>query len=134
MEENGHAPSGVTCKRGIDLMAFLNWLATRWGRDTPAPERLPSVAPPSRAPLHVPDEYLALYKYLEHRYASNVVLTFAEMESLLGFSLPESAHTRADWWAGECSAHDRHAETWTVAQRKATPNLVARTVAFERLT
>jgi len=84
--------------------------------------------------LRVPDEYLALYRYLEHRYASNVVLTFAEMESLLGFSLPESARTRADWWAGELSPQDRHAETWTVAHRRATPNLVARTVTFERLT
>ena len=36
----------------------------------------------------VPNEYLSLYTYLEHRFASTVVLTFEQMEALLGFSLP----------------------------------------------
>ena len=35
--------------------------------------------------------YLLLYKYLENRYANMVVLTFAEIEDLLGFALPDQA-------------------------------------------
>jgi len=39
----------------------------------------------------VPAEYLSLHKYLENRYADTVVLTFSQIEDLLGFVLPESA-------------------------------------------
>ena len=77
--------------------------------------------------------YVALYTYLEHRYASNVVLTFAEMESVLGFALPTPARRERDWWTGPSDDLDRHSESWTVACRTATPNLVAGTVAFERV-
>lgn len=43
---------------------------------------------------HVPREYRALYSYLDHRYASVVVLTFEQIEALLGFALPGAARTR----------------------------------------
>jgi hypothetical protein len=79
----------------------------------------------------VPAEYLSLYTYLEHRYASIVVLTFEQMEALLGFALPASACTEPDWWTAPAVA-GRHCAAWTGAGRTATPNLVARTVAFER--
>ena len=42
--------------------------------------------------------YLLLYKYLENRYADTVVLTFAEIEDLLGFALPEQARLQREWW------------------------------------
>ena len=42
---------------------------------------------------HIPREYRALYAYLEHRYASVVVLTFEQIEGLLGFALPTPART-----------------------------------------
>jgi len=73
--------------------------------------------------------YLPLYAYLEHRYASLVVLTFEQMEALLGFALPEAARLEPGWWTD--TAADRNA--WTVAKRTATPNLPARNVAFERI-
>jgi hypothetical protein len=41
----------------------------------------------------VPREYRAFDTYLEHRYASVVVLTFEQIEALLGFALPTSART-----------------------------------------
>jgi hypothetical protein len=77
--------------------------------------------------------YVALYTYLQNRYASNVVLTFEQMESLLGFALPAPAWTERDWWTSPADDTDRHSDAWTVAERTATPNLSARTVAFERL-
>jgi hypothetical protein len=92
-----------------------------------------AVVPGQPAPPHVAAHYLALYTYLERRYASNVVLTFEQMEALLGFALPARATTERDWWTSPTSDGDQHSEAWSVAQRTATPNLSARTVAFERL-
>jgi hypothetical protein len=39
-------------------------------------------------------EYRPLYTYLEHRYASVVVLTIEQIEALLGFDLPGPASLR----------------------------------------
>ena len=36
-------------------------------------------------------EHSLLYKYLENRYANTVILTFAEIEDILGFALPDPA-------------------------------------------
>jgi hypothetical protein len=84
-----------------------------------------------RTAPHVPAEYLSLYKYLEHRYAYIVVLTFAQIEALLGFALPAPARTEPEWWTG-VAASMRHSAAWTGAGRTAVPNLMARTVTFER--
>ena len=114
-------------------MRFFAWLTARWGDVTLAPERQPSVVPAPHSKPRVPVEYMALYSYLEHRYASMVVLTFEQIESLLGFPLPDLARTEQAWWTGETLPAARHGETWTLARRRATPNLRAQTVAFERL-
>ena len=112
-------------------MTLLAWIS-RW-RTTSVPERRTAVVPVQRPQPRVPAEYLALYTYLEHRYASTVVLTFEQMEALLGFALPEPARTERDWWTGSALRTGAHSDAWTVAKRTATPNLSARTVAFERL-
>jgi hypothetical protein len=91
-----------------------------------------AVTPTDRSRLRVPKEYLPLYHYLEHRYASLVVLSFEQIESLLGFTLPQAAITDRAWWTRD-SAIDPQTETWRVTGRLATPNLLARNVAFERL-
>ena len=80
----------------------------------------------------VPAAYLSLYTYLENRYASIVVLTFEQMEALLGFALPVSASTEPDWWTGAAVPAHPYPAAWTGARRTAVPNLIARTVTFER--
>ena len=80
---------------------------------------------------HVPREYRALHTYLEHRYASVVVLTFDQIESLLGFALPTSARTDREWWTNMVQTQ-RHSAAWTGAGRTAAPNLGAGTITFER--
>lgn len=80
---------------------------------------------------HVPREYWALYTYLEHRYASVVVLTFEQIEALLGFALPGPARTEREWWTDIVDTQ-RHSAAWTAAGRTAAPNLGAETIAFER--
>ena len=75
-----------------------------------------------------------LYEYLEHRYADVTVLTFAQIEDLLGFGLPQLARTYDAWWTPGATNEEGtpHADAWTLAGRTATPNLQARTVTFER--
>lgn len=84
----------------------------------------------------VPAEYLSLHKYLENRYADTVVLTFVQIEDLLGFALPESAYREPGWWANGDADETRSAQSrsWTQASRTATPNLLAHTVSFMRST
>jgi len=79
-------------------------------------------------------EYQWLYQYLERRYAVTVVLTFAEIEDLLGFTLPDVARLRQDWWtnADPGLGRSHYSHSWIVAGRTATPNLLAQTVVFER--
>ena len=81
-------------------------------------------------------EYWLLYKYLRDRYADCVVLTFVEIEDLLGFSLPDSARREGKWWSGPGSdlvaPGSAQSDAWTLASRTATVNLAARNVVFER--
>lgn len=104
-----------------------------WWRTSPlVPDHDIVAVPQPHMRPRVPQDYLSLYTYLEHRYASTVVLTFQQMEALLGFALPATAETEPGWWTGAPTARDVHANAWCVAGRTATPNLSARTVAFER--
>ena len=82
----------------------------------------------------VSGKYGVLYSYLEHRYADVTVLTFAQIEDLLGFSLPQLARTYQAWWTLGANVEGApHADAWTLAGRTATPNLESRTVSFERV-
>jgi hypothetical protein len=79
-------------------------------------------------------QYLSLHLYLLDRYANRVVLTFSEIEDLLGFALPNRARLDPGWWAvGNSSIPGpQRSDTWVLADRTATPNLLARSVLFER--
>lgn len=82
----------------------------------------------------VPEPYGRLYRYLNGRFADTIVLTFDQIESLLGFALPDLARIRLDWWASaiEGAAPSVQALSWMEASMTATPNLSARSVMFER--
>lgn len=112
-------------------MTWLEWIVMKWRRPPPVPAPR-NVAPIRQPPSRVPAEYLSLYTYLEKRYASTVVLTFDQMESLLGFPLPESARTEPHWWTDAALRANSYSDAWTQAQRTAVPHLTAKTVAFER--
>jgi hypothetical protein len=83
----------------------------------------PSVVSGRSGPLH---------KYLDGRYADAVVLTFGEIEDLIGFALPELARVSKDWWTTPDPDTTRFADSWKQARRTARPNLRALTVAFDR--
>ena len=104
-----------------------------WRRVQQVSERPTTVVTPiKRSTPHVPADYVSLYTYLEHRYASILVLAFDQIEALLGFALPASACTEREWWTGAAVHAHRYSAAWVGAGRTATPNLPARTVTFER--
>lgn len=90
--------------------------------------------PPASHLFAVTSEYRSLHKYLDDRYADRVVLTFAEIEDLLGFRLPDVARVEQAWWADADpdSAPSPQSLSWTQAHRTARPKLLARIVVFER--
>ena len=111
---------------------LLAWVGIRWPGSGPVPQRATRIFPVEQSTPDVPREYRALYTYLENRYASVVVLTFEQMESLLGFALPTTARTECEWWTNTASAQHQSA-AWIQAGRTAAPNFGARTTTFERL-
>jgi hypothetical protein len=112
----------------------LNWLKRRMPPSREEVARAPDVT--RAAGGRQAGKYRLLYEYLEGRYAHTVVLTFAEMESLMGFALPEVARTDPTWWtvADASMVEPRCSPAWILASRSAKPNLVAGTVIFERTT
>ena len=54
-------------------------------------------------------EYQGLYKYLHDRFADRIVLTFGEIEDLVGAPLPAEAWEQAAWWVSEDAAAPRSA-------------------------
>jgi len=112
------------------MASLAAWIRDRWPReDVPAGVR---VTPENDARPSVPAAYLPLYTYLDRRYAVTVVLTFEQIESLLGFAPPLPASADAEWWTSSGGATDHHTAAWTAARRSATPDFSARIVAFER--
>jgi hypothetical protein len=99
-----------------------------------------SVAPRPPSPFPTRDdranagEYQLLYKYLRDRFANRLVLTFAEIEDLLGFSLPAPARMELTWWSGPVGPRSVQSKAWMLADRTATVNLLAQCVVFERVT
>ena len=109
----------------------IEWLWMRLPRSKAAPQRSERIFAMEQSVPRVPGEYRGLYTYLEHRYASVVVLTFEQIDALLGFALPAPARTDREWWTGTVDGQ-RHSAAWTAAGRTAAPNLPAGTIAFER--
>ena len=81
-------------------------------------------------------EYRPLFKYLRDRFSDRLVLTFGQIEDLIGFSLPSVARVEREWWGNTESTSDRprQSDAWLLAGRTASVNLSAQCVTFERVT
>jgi len=88
----------------------------------------------SREPPVMSGKYTALFNYLNGRYADRVVLTFGQIEDLLGFSLPDMARLSHSWWTipDPTAARPCFSDSWLLAHRSAQPNLLTLTVIFDR--
>jgi hypothetical protein len=111
---------------------MLGWLKRRGWPAQDEPKAREQAPPPPRRRMS--GKYQLLYAYLDDRFANTVVLTFAEIEDLLGFILPDEARRQPEWWTNPATGAPplNHSDSWTLANRTARPNLLAQTVAFER--
>ena len=121
---------GLQARR--ESLMQLDWLK-RSGAAAPHP-REPAAEGATLQGRVMSGKYLLLYRYLANRYANTVVLTFAEIEDLLGFALPDQARLHQEWWTDVEAglAGPTYSDSWILASRTAVPNLMARTVVFER--
>jgi hypothetical protein len=76
-------------------------------------------------------KYDRLHHHLNTRTARSVVLSFREIERMLGSRLPPSARKYAEWWANEAEPTSHvQCRAWLRAGRKARVNLTAEMVEF----
>ena len=61
-------------------------------------------------------KYAPLHEFLRSKKGSEWRTTFNDLEEILGFELPDSAHIHRPWWAnqGEGGGHS-HALSWQMA-------------------
>lgn len=79
-------------------------------------------------------KYYPLFSHLQQAAGEPVTLTFAQIEELLGSSLPGSARTRAGWWSNR-SRGAVQATAWMGASYHVVAvDLTAETVHFEKPT
>jgi len=109
---------------------MLSWLKRR--PQEPSPTIAPKADPPPPQSHGMSKAFLALHDYLKNRYADVVVLTFGQMEDLLGSPLPVAATRDLAWWNGNEAVNFEHSNSWRLANRTAVANLIARTATFER--
>jgi hypothetical protein len=110
--------------------ALLRW----WTRRLIARSSPVEAPAPVRRVRAYHGEYLALHVYLRDRFAESVILTFSQVEDLLGFALPAAARVEPEWWREPADgvAATTQAEAWQLASRSAVVNMAASCILFER--
>lgn len=79
-------------------------------------------------------KYDPLYRYLSTQKGSTVSIKFSEIEAVLGSELPPSARKYTAWWGNEAAEAGQHphSQAWMLAGMRATVNLTAARVVFEK--
>lgn len=79
-------------------------------------------------------KYAPLFRHLCALEVRQWRTTFADIESLLGFALPNSARIHRPWWANQINGGHSHALAWQAAGwRTSRVDLHAESLIFERL-
>ncbi len=80
-------------------------------------------------------KYEPLSRFLSHAGEDCISASFAQVEEILGCSLPMSAYRHQAWWANESNGTHTHSRSWQDAGWETRQvNTGARTVKFERRT
>ena len=78
-------------------------------------------------------KYDPLAHYLGHAREEGIDASFAQLEKILGFRLPDSAYRYQAWWANETHGSHSHSRSWQEAGWETCQvNLPRKTVRFER--
>jgi hypothetical protein len=79
-------------------------------------------------------KYDPLRRYLEQSLAPEIVLSFAEIEAILGGALPASARRHRAWWANEQTGSHSHCRSWLDAGFETTlVDFVRERLTFRKL-
>ncbi len=79
-------------------------------------------------------KYAPLYHHLCEHTAQEWQASFAEIESILGFPLPQSAYNYPAWWANEKEGMHYHARAWLAAGWETYDvNLAGKRLVFKRV-
>ena len=80
-------------------------------------------------------KYAPLFRHLASLTGSDWPVSFAELEAILGFDLPDSARLYRPWWSNQKrGAGHSHALAWYAAGWKTrSVDLEAETLVFERV-
>lgn len=82
----------------------------------------------------VRSKYAPLFRHLAALNVRRWRATFRDVESILGFSLPNSARIHRRWWANQANGGHGHALVWHAAGWKTrTVDLAAEALVFERI-
>lgn len=73
-------------------------------------------------------KYDPLNQFLQFNNSNRIIMTFSEIEEVLGFSLPMSAQKYMSWW--DDSSQHSQAHAWTEAGYKANPKMNEKKVDF----
>lgn len=103
--------SGLWLVQGLDgaPLASQEWKAIRMG----SADELPRPAPPSKRsekgrqhrPAVMRGKYSPLTEYLVTAGKDRIILSFQELQAVLGFELPKSARKYRPWWANQKAPH-----------------------------
>lgn len=78
-------------------------------------------------------KYAPLYHHLGRQRGSEWSASFADLEHILGFSLPDSARLYRPWWANDTKSGHSQSMAWTLAGWKtAQVDLDAERLLFRR--
>ena len=77
-------------------------------------------------------KYEPLPQFLLTQKLTRIMLTFGEIERILGFKLPKSASEYEAWWSNNETGHS-HARWLKVGWRTTNVDLAGRSVVFEQI-
>ena len=60
-------------------------------------------------------KYDPLNRFLSQQSSDRITLTFSEIEAVLGFTLPASAHRHTAWWSNSNTKAHPYSQAWTDA-------------------
>ena len=79
-------------------------------------------------------KYKRLYHHLRELDGPEWHASFADVERVLGFPLPQSAHDYSAWWANESDGQHSHAYAWLAAGWETHDvELTGRRLVFRRI-
>ena len=81
------------------------------------------------------NKYDPLEKYLSSCGLDSVTLTFGEIESIIGDTLPPTAYRRHQWWANSADEYNMHVQqkAWYGAGYRSVIRLKDQQVTFVRI-